>query len=270
MPRTEIGCHVVHFVAVWTVLRDRRRTERYRTKVVPQVAWSNIFILSRESAFRHPLGSQRRQGLACLPECSLFLAQRLLYQISYHPSRTWNYGCTVRREMAVFTLEWNLQSSCPLTAPIIRKAHRAIAKKWLDKGPVKCRTDVLVLQATSTTLCRCRARPSNRSVCCEQHFKNILRCGQGKPWFGQVQWSTRDDLGVYVSRTVAHHVRKVRYWLRCRDSTDPTSNPVDFLPLLQYLPSPSTARAQRCWDYRWHSSSAIPRWDFDSPLYCIS
>ena len=129
------------------MLRDRRRTERYRTKVVPQVAWSNIFILSRESAFRHPLGSQRRQGLACLPECSLFLAQRLPYQISYHPSRTWDYGYTVRREMAsIFS---RVESSCPLTAPIIRRAHRAIAKKWLDKGPVKSRTDELVLECNN-------------------------------------------------------------------------------------------------------------------------
>ena len=42
-----------------------------------------------------------------------------------------------------------VESSCPLTAPIIRRAHRAIAKKWLDKGPVKSRTDELVLECNN-------------------------------------------------------------------------------------------------------------------------
>jgi len=35
---------------------------------------------------------------------------------------------------------------CQLTAKIFRRAHRAIAKKWLDKGPVKHRAKDLVLE----------------------------------------------------------------------------------------------------------------------------
>ena len=132
--------------------------------------------------------------------------------------------------------------------PDHQESTSGYCKEVAGQGPCEItdrRAGPRMQQLTSTTLCHCRARPSNRSVCCEQHFENILRCRRRKPWFGQVQWSTRDDLGVCVSRTVAHHVWKVRYWLGCRDSTDPTSNAVDFLPFLQYLPSSSTARAQR-------------------------
>ena len=35
---------------------------------------------------------------------------------------------------------------CQLTAKIPRRAHRAVAKKWLDKSPVKHRTDEQVLE----------------------------------------------------------------------------------------------------------------------------
>jgi len=35
---------------------------------------------------------------------------------------------------------------CQLIAKIPRRAHRAVAKKWLDKSPVKHRTDEQVLE----------------------------------------------------------------------------------------------------------------------------
>ncbi|KAL9709721.1 hypothetical protein Ac2012v2_006772 [Leucoagaricus gongylophorus] len=109
------------------------------------------------------------------------------------------------------------------------RAHRAIAKKWLDKGPVKSRTDELVLE--------CNKLLQQLSVIAEPVrlidryvANNILRISFG---------ADEESLGSAKYNEVLEMI-----W-EFVDSTDPTSNAVDFLPFLQYLPSPSTARAQR-------------------------